>query len=78
MWDCTLADYQLSPNHFFIDIVIGDNLITALKDEGAANSFITKGLVDLCRLESELLNDKGDSEDFTGPDGSNESYRNHY
>ena len=45
-------------------------MITALKDEGAANSFITKGLVDLCRLESELLNDKGDSEDLTGPDGT--------
>lgn len=60
----------MPPNHFYIDVVLGDNLATALKDEGAANSYITRGLVYSCRIEQELLNDKGDSEDFTGPDGS--------
>ncbi len=39
--DNSLPDVFLGENHFFIDIVLGNNLITTLKDEGAANSFIT-------------------------------------
>jgi hypothetical protein len=48
--DNSLPDVFLSVNHFYIDIVLGNNLITALKDEGAANSFITLGLVKACGL----------------------------
>lgn len=41
MWDCTLPDHHLPLNHFFINMVIGDKLVTALKDENTANSSIT-------------------------------------
>ena len=49
--DNSLPDVFLSVNHFYIDIVLGNNLITALKDEGAANLFITVGLVKACGSE---------------------------
>jgi hypothetical protein len=51
--DNSLPDPHLSTDHFFIDIVLGNNLITALKDEGAANTFITKGLVEACGLKKQ-------------------------
>ena len=65
----SLPDPYLSTDHFFIDIVLGNSLITALKDEGASNSFITKGLVDACDLERSMTSDVRGSERFTNADG---------
>ena len=67
--DNSLPDPHLSADHFFIDIVLGNNLITALKDEGAANTFITKGLVEACRLKKQVDSDISGSEGFTNLDG---------
>jgi hypothetical protein len=67
--DNSLPDVFLGENHFFIDIVLGNNLITALKDEGAANSFITQGLVKACGLYDQMIFDKSGSEGFTNADG---------
>lgn len=49
--------------------MLGNSLITALKDEGATNSFITKGLVDACYLEKSMTLDIRGSEIFTNADG---------
>ena len=65
----SLPDAYLSTDHFYIDIVLGNSLITALKDEGATNSFITKGLVDACYLEKSMTLDIRGSEIFTNADG---------
>ena len=67
--DNSLPDPHLSTDHFFIDIVLGNNLITALKDEGAANSFITQGLVDACGFKCFVDQDISGSEGFTNADG---------
>ena len=64
-----MPDIYLSPNHFYIDIVLGNNLITALKDEGAANSFITIGLVKACDFYEQMIHDPAGSEGFTNADG---------
>jgi hypothetical protein len=37
-------DSGIRTNHVFIDVVVSDVLLTAMKDEGATNSFISKGL----------------------------------
>ena len=67
--DNSLLYVFLSVNHFYIDIVLENNLITALKDEGAANSFITAGLVKACGLYEQMIHDKAGSEGFTNVDG---------
>ena len=64
-----MPDVFLSVNHFYIDIVLGNNLISALNDEGATNSFITVGLVKACGLHEQMIHDKAGSEGFTNSDG---------
>jgi NADPH-dependent ferric siderophore reductase len=44
--DFTLRDRDMRSTHLNIDIVLGEYLVTAVKDEGAANSFISKGLAE--------------------------------
>ena len=44
-------------------------MITALKDEGAANTFITLGLVEACGLKGRVIRDIKGSEGFTNADG---------
>jgi hypothetical protein len=45
--DLSLPDNQIHSRHIHYDLVLGgDALLTAMKDEGAANCFISETLVD--------------------------------
>lgn len=45
-----MMDSAIRTNHVYIDVVAADVLLTAMKDEGATNSFISRGLAQVCGL----------------------------
>ena len=50
--DESLADHEIGSRHIHFDIVLGgDALVTAVKDEGAANSFISSMVANMGALE---------------------------
>ena len=44
--DHSMPDTWVTSTHHYYDVVVGDSLVTAVKDEGATETFMSSYLVD--------------------------------
>jgi hypothetical protein len=70
--DKSAPDSHIVSKHFYYDVLVNNQtLVTMIKDEGATNSFMSKGLADAIGMEpfTKVLS-KGETENFRGMSGT--------